>query len=108
MLKSKRKILGIDPGYGRLGYAVLENDKLLDAGCFETAKNMEHEERLSFMADGFKKLLLKHKPEVLAIEKLFLTSNHKTAIRVAEARGAVLSAASGLEIREFSPPEVKL
>src|SRR3989338_1893655 len=102
------KILGIDPGYGRLGYAVLENGALADAGCFETPKNMAHEERLGIMAKGFKKLLRQHKPEMLAIEKLFLNTNHKTAIRVAEARGAILSFAQGLEIREFSPPEIKL
>lgn len=108
MPTSATKILGIDPGYGRLGYAVLENSKLVDVGCFETPKKMAHEERLSVMAGGFKKLLKQHRPEVLALEKLFLNTNHKTAMRVAEVRGAILSLVRGIEVREFSPPEVKL
>lgn len=105
---TNKKILGIDPGYGRLGYAVLERSGLIEAGCFETSKDLPHEERLGAACDGFKKLLKKHRPEVLAIEKLFLNTNHKTAMRVAEVRGAILSLARGLQIKEFSPPEVKL
>ncbi|QQG45919.1 MAG: crossover junction endodeoxyribonuclease RuvC [Candidatus Niyogibacteria bacterium] len=103
-----RKILGIDPGYGRLGYAVLENGALSDAGCLETPKEMAHEERLRVVGKHFKELIRAHKPEVLAMEKLFLNTNQKTAMRVAEARGTMLYLADGLEIREFSPPEIKL
>ncbi|MBI2507119.1 MAG: crossover junction endodeoxyribonuclease RuvC [Candidatus Niyogibacteria bacterium] len=91
-----------------MGYAVLENGALSDAGCLETPKEMAHETRLAAIAGGFKNLLEKYKPDILALEKLFLNTNHKTAMRVAESRGAILSLAQGLEIREFSPPEVKL
>ena len=106
-LKDK-KILGIDPGYGRLGYALIIKDRLLEAGCFETPKNMPYENRLQAVRGFFENLLKKHQPALLALEKLFLNTNQKTAMRVAETRGAVLSLAQGLEVREFSPPEVKL
>ncbi|MEK7566674.1 MAG: crossover junction endodeoxyribonuclease RuvC [Patescibacteria group bacterium] len=106
-LKSS-KILGIDPGYGRLGYAILESGKLIDAGCFETSKDTAFEDRLQEVGRHLKELLAKHKPDALAIEKLFLNTNQKTAMRVAETRGAILYLAHGLKIAEFSPPEVKL
>lgn len=103
-----KRILGIDPGYGRLGYAVLEGKNLIEAGCFETSKNTAHEKRLRELGEGLKKIIRLYRPEILAMEKLFLNTNHKTAMRVAEARGIVLYLADKLEIKEFSPPEIKL
>lgn len=105
---ANNKIIGIDPGYGRLGYAVLDSGKLTEAGCFETSKDSLYEDRLREVGGKFNELLKKHKPDALAIEKLFLNTNQKTAMRVAEARGAILYLASGLKITEFSPPEIKL
>jgi crossover junction endodeoxyribonuclease RuvC len=56
------------------------------------------------------KLITKHKPDVLAIEKLFFAKNQKTALAVAEARGVILLAARehGIRIREYAPNEVKI
>ena len=39
------KILGIDPGYDRLGYALVDGDKLETLGCFETDRKKSYEER---------------------------------------------------------------
>lgn len=106
------RILGIDPGYGRLGYAILEKDgskeKLLAAGCIETPKNEQYEARLQKIGSEFKKILEKYKPDALALEKLFLNTNQKTVMRVSETRGAVLYLAGNLPVYEFSPPEIKL
>ena len=105
---SSKKILGIDPGYGRMGYAILESGKLVKAGCLETSKDSAYEDRLQEIGRRFSELLKEHKPDALAVEKLFLNTNQKTAMRVAEARGAILYLANGMKIAEFSPPEVKL
>ncbi len=107
---SNTKILAIDPGYGRLGIAVLENTSLLYSDCFETSKELSHGERLKALGQELQKVIKKYKPEVLAIEKLFWGSNAKTALAVAEARGVILYEAScaNLIIREFSPAEIKI
>lgn len=106
------RMLGIDPGYGRMGFAVLERsnkkETLIEAGCIETSAASPHDERLEIIGDSLKKLISKHRPHGFAIEKLFLSANQKTAMRVAETRGVALYLASGLPIYEFSPPEIKL
>ncbi|MFA6300911.1 MAG: crossover junction endodeoxyribonuclease RuvC [Candidatus Paceibacterota bacterium] len=110
------RILGIDPGYERLGVAVLEKDreknkeKVIFSECFKTSAKLEFSERLSLIGNEVKKIIKKYKPEVLSIETLFLNTNHKTVMRVAEARGVILYEAScaGLKIFEASPPQIKI
>jgi len=107
-------ILGIDPGYGRMGYAVLsyENTKmtLIEAGCIETSKEDEHAARLSEIASRIRNLFDKYQPEKLGIEKLFFSKNQTTAIAVAESRGVVLAitGAFNIPVFEFNPKQVKL
>ena len=105
-------ILGIDPGTTRVGYAVIEkkdsdNLNLLTCGCLES-KNKEQKDRLKEISDLISDLILKYRPEVLAIEKLFFTKNAKTALAVAEARGVIINSANSLtlNVREFTPLEV--
>jgi len=105
-------ILGIDPGTTRIGYAVIEkkdsdNLNLLTCGCLES-KNKEQKDRLKEISDLILDLILKYRPEVLAIEKLFFTKNAKTALAVAEARGVIINSANSLNIREFTPLEIKV
>ena len=105
-------ILGIDPGTTRIGYAVIEkkdsdNLNLLTYGCLES-KNKEQKDRLKEISDLILDLILKYRPEVLAIEKLFFTKNAKTALAVAEARGVIINSANSLNIREFTPLEIKV
>jgi len=109
------KILAIDPGYERLGIAVLEKndaskrETLLFSECFKTKTTNTHSERLFFLGQEIEKIIKKYKPEALAIETLFLTTNHKTVMLVSEARGVILyeSAKHNLSIHEFSPPQIK-
>lgn len=108
-----KRILGIDPGYGRMGYAIIEKsdegqEKLIIAGCIQTSKQELYEKRLQKIGKEFKNLLKKYNPDVLAIEKLFLNTNQKTAMRVVETRGVILYLAKNLQVYEFSPPEIKL
>ena len=110
------RILGIDPGFERLGIAILEKDKnnkkevVLFSECFKTSAKLEFHERLGLIGEEVRRVLKKYQPEVLAIETLFLTTNQKTVMHVAEARGVVIYEAShaGLKIFEASPPQIKI
>lgn len=110
------RILGIDPGFERLGVAILEKDKnekkerVLFSECFKTSTKLEFSERLSLIGEEIKNIIKKYKPEILSIETLFLNTNHKTVMQVAEARGVVIYEASraGLKIFEASPPQIKM
>jgi crossover junction endodeoxyribonuclease RuvC len=110
------RILGIDPGFERLGVAILEKDKskrkdsVLFSECFKTSAKLEFPERLKLIGEEVRKIIQEYKPELLAIETLFLTTNQKTVMHVAEARGVVIYEAklAGLEIFEASPPQIKM
>ncbi len=109
------RIISIDPGYERLGVAIIEKQKgsketHLFSTCIKTSKTLSHSERLTILVEETKKIIDTWSPECLAIEKLFLASNQKTAMNVAEARGVVLSecARNGLKVFEYSPPQIKL
>ena len=93
------RILGIDPGYTRVGYGVVEDDRAIDYGCLNPGND------LAILHQQILDLIKRHKPQALAIEKLFFSQNTKTAMRVGEARGVVLLAAAQakLEIAEYSP-----
>jgi crossover junction endodeoxyribonuclease RuvC len=107
------RILAIDPGYDRLGIAVVEGDSsrptLVWSDCVLPAKG-EAVERLAKVSKTITKAIKKYTPDVLAIETLFFSVNKKTALGVAEARGAILAAAglASLPVREYSPQQVKL
>jgi len=107
-------ILGIDPGFERMGCAILEKspgvEKLIYSDCLVSSRNDTHEKRLLVLADGLKKIIKKFKPDAMAIEKLFFTANQKTALKVAEARGValLLAAENNLKVFEFTPLEVKM
>ena len=116
------KIISIDPGYERLGIAILEKvgknkpfDKAQDkevlvfSECFKTSSKLPHHERLALIGNRIKEVIKKYKPEQLATEKLFFSGNQKTAMLVAEARGVILytGSSSGLHIFEYTPNEVK-
>lgn len=107
-------ILGIDPGFGRLGYAVLESDKksirVIDCSCFETSPKLDYKKRLFSVAQKVKSIISKHRPEVLAVEKVFFAKNQKTALQIAEVRGVLLylAACSNVSVYEYTPLEVKM
>ena len=113
------RILGIDPGFERLGIAVLERitearpqgkEKVIFSECFKTSSKLEFSERLNLIGEEVRNIIKKYKPDVLAIETLFLNTNQKTVMRVAEARGVVIyeAAQAGLKVFEASPPQIKI
>ena len=108
------KVLAIDPGYGRCGVAVVEKtdgkETLLYSECIETSAKADFPERLSVITTECERLLKRHAPNALALEKLYFEKNQKTAMRVAEVRGALIQVATsaGVQVFEYSPGEVKV
>lgn len=107
-------ILGIDPGFARVGWAILEKQKAKikyqKCGCIETSKNTALQKRLVDVYRQVCALIKKYKPDVLAIEELFFTNNAKTAFKVGEARGVIVLAGAMQKIPVFSytPLQIKI
>lgn len=103
-------VLAIDPGFDRVGVAVLEKNNVLFSDCIVTNRKNSQAERLLAIKTVIGKIIKKWRPDVLAIEKLFFNQNITNALRVAEARGVVLaiSAENKLGIFEYSPQEIKI
>ncbi len=108
------KVLAIDPGYDRIGMAVLENSSageiLHYSSCFETNKTTDLNARLHALGQEVERVLNIYQPDSVAIETLFFNKNVKTAIGVAEARGAIVYIAKkfGCGVYEFGPQEIKI
>lgn len=108
------KILGIDPGTATTGFGLIKKDgprlTQLDHGVISTSKDLAMPERLKILFDDLQEIIKLHKPDAVAVEKLFFTSNITTAMTVSQARGVVLLVAeqSGVAIFEYTPLQVKM
>ena len=110
------RLLAIDPGYERLGIAILEKNSgdrkeiLIYSDCFKTSAKLPHAERLNLIGKEIKRVIEAFAPTALSIETLFFSVNTKTALTVAEARGVILyeAASAGLSIYECNPMEIKV
>lgn len=108
------RVLAIDPGYDRLGVAVLEKESgkeiLLYSACVETDKKADLNERLLVVGEAIETLIATYKPTAVGIETLFFNKNQKTAIGVAQARGIIIYLAKkhGCDVHEFGPQEIKV
>jgi crossover junction endodeoxyribonuclease RuvC len=106
-------ILGLDPGYGRMGFGVVfvsgGKIELVDFGVAVTISGDSFENRLLSLANDLHALFEHHKPHVVAVEKLFFGKSSTTAMKVAEARGVaiLMSAQAGAPVVEFTPAQVK-
>ncbi|MDP2647635.1 MAG: crossover junction endodeoxyribonuclease RuvC [Candidatus Yanofskybacteria bacterium] len=105
-------ILGIDPGTTIIGYGVVQGDKNSFSGLEYGVIRNPGTDKLADMkntAQEIKKLIEKHQPAAIAIEKLFFLNNQKTAMAVSEMRGVILltGASFNLPIHEFTPLQVK-
>ncbi len=109
------KIISIDPGYERLGIAIIEKEPkqkevLLFSECFKTSSKLPHPVRLGLIKKRIEELIVEYGPEKMAIETLFFTNNQKTVMQVSEARGAIIATAQsmGVAVSEFGPGEIKV
>lgn len=107
-------VLGIDPGFGRVGYGVISynNNKCraLEYGCITTEANTPLPKRLNKIEKDLREIISRYKIDAASIEDLFFNNNSKTAIKVAEARGVILNTleSCGIEIFEYTPLQAKL
>lgn len=107
------KILGIDPGLGRMGWGILDvqGSKISATGfgCIETEPKSDIPGRLFALYDEVCRIIDEYEPDVLSIEDLFFAKNVSTAFSVGQARGVVLLAASqkNLHVAVYTPLQVK-
>jgi crossover junction endodeoxyribonuclease RuvC len=107
-------VLGIDPGTAALGWGIVESRsarlRMVDAGCLETKPDASLPQRLLVIHGLLDELIALHKPDLVAVERLFFSRNAQTAFAVGQARGVVLLAAAQAEVpvREATPNEVKV
>jgi crossover junction endodeoxyribonuclease RuvC len=113
-MQRNRVVLAIDPGYERAGIAVVSgtnaHQELLHSDCFRTSSKLPFSERLAQIGEEIGRLLTLYTPDALALERLYFNSNQKTAMGVAEVRGALLflAAERSIPIFEYTPSEVKV
>ena len=106
-------VLGVDPGTAITGFGVVRQVgsrlSAVDYGAIRTAAGLAPTERLHQIFTDVTELLSLHRPDCLAVEKLFFNRNTTTALAVGQARGVVLLAAAqrGIPVREYTPQEVK-
>lgn len=109
----KIRILGIDPGYAIVGFGVIDYDGRnftpIEYGAVLTEANTPFTERLKAIHTDIEFIFEKFHPDCMAIEKLFFTTNQKTAIDVAQARGVVVLSAArrNIPVSEYTPLQVK-
>lgn len=108
-------IFAIDPGYDRVGVAVLEKtekspETLVFSCCILTDKKLSFYERLETIRVRLAELIQQYKPEHLVIEELYFAKNSTTALRVAEARGLIVSEflRSNIPVSELHPNHIKI
>ncbi|MEY2957793.1 MAG: crossover junction endodeoxyribonuclease RuvC [Actinomycetota bacterium] len=111
---TSRRVLGIDPGLTRCGYAVVDgrgpsSARAVALGVIRTPPTDELPHRLAALRDELVALLTEFRPEVVAVERVFFQVNVRTAMSVGQASGLALceAAAAGCEVVQYTPNEVK-
>ena len=113
------KILAIDPGYDRVGVAVIEKhnppasgerESLLFSACIETNRREDFYARVKQVQSELKIILSEYQPDCMVMEELYFAKNSPTALRVAEARGVISGVAveSNIPVYEIHPNHVKI
>ncbi len=108
------RVLAFDPGYERLGAAILERSErketLIYSECIRTSAADAFPERLRQLGQAAEALIERFEPEALALEKIYFEKNAKTAMQIAEVRGMLthIAVARGLTLFEYTPSEVKI
>jgi len=107
------RILGIDPGYGMVGFGLIDitsgKISLIEYGCVKTTLKERLPMRLNMISKEIESILKRFEPDEIAIEELFFVRNYTTAIPVAEARGVIINTCYKYceKIFEYTPLQVK-
>lgn len=107
-------ILGIDPGLSHTGYGIITKERLdvslITFGCICTQAGEDFSKRLGNIVRELEKFLKRHKPNAVAVEGLFFYKNISSALKVGQAKGAVLAACASrhIPVHEFTPLQIKM
>ncbi len=111
------RILGIDPGSRITGFGIIEiaaratvnRPRFVTCGCIRLANETPMPQRLSEIFSGVTELIQQYQPTILAIEQVFLAHNVASALKLGQARGAILVAGvqQGLTVFEYAPNQIK-
>lgn len=114
MTSSSLRVLGIDPGLTRCGVGVVDVDlarrgTLVHVGVIRSPQDAPIGERLAVIAAGIREVLAEHRPDAVAVERVFAQQNTHTVMGTAQASGVALLLASeaGLPAATHTPSEVK-
>lgn len=111
---SPLRVLGVDPGLTRCGVGVLDGPpsqpSVVDVEVLRTDSDRSVAVRLAELHDGIRAAIARHRPDVLACERVLFSANARTAMAVGQAAGVALLAAAqaGIEVVSYSPNDVKL
>ena len=106
-------IIGIDPGYDRLGWAVAQKNPgawhIFDQGCIVTDRQQEIEQRFQQILDELSAIIQRYQPQEAAVESLFWFKNQSSAMKVSEARGLIIANLldAGIKISQYTPLQIK-
>ena len=107
------RILGVDPGSDTTGYGVIDSDgrsyQLIEYAGIRAPKHLSFAARLLEISRRLEEVIERLNPQACAVEDTFYAVNVKSALKLGQARGAVLVAAAraGVEVFEYSPLEIK-
>ena len=111
---SPKIILGIDPGYDRVGVGIIKRennkDEYIYSDCIVTDKSKDYSDRLQEIYISLNDIIKHYNPSIAVIEDLFFTTNQKTVIKVAQARGVIMLACiqNKLITQELTPLQIKM
>ncbi len=112
MLKTRQRILGIDPGSRSTGYGIIDSDgfrhRYIDSG-FIAVSGDDFPQRLSNIFSQLSQVIARCQPQCAGIEQVFVNKNIDSALKLGQARGAAICAAAqaGLAIGEYTPRAIK-
>jgi crossover junction endodeoxyribonuclease RuvC len=104
-------ILGVDPGLTRCGFGVVDSGlNAVDFGLFQSLASEDPRDRVGAIARDLEDLILKHKPDLIALERVFAQANLRSVMGVAQISGALMAIAFkySIPLQFFTPSEVKL
>lgn len=107
------RVLGIDPGSRITGYGLVEQSgsRLIhvDNGAIFTDSALDLPGRLKLIFDGLSAVISEYRPDEVAVENIFFSTNAQSALKLGQARGAAIVAAvhAGLPVAEYSALQVK-
>jgi crossover junction endodeoxyribonuclease RuvC len=107
------RILGVDPGTVKMGYALLEINgsqmKSVDIGVIFLDALSDHPTRLLKILERLQSIIITYKPTIMAVEAPFYAKNVQSMLKLGRAQGVAIAVGmdKGLDIFEYSPRKIK-